>query len=77
MHTSLKSAYRDIIYFILSIIKYYLFIKVLAIHPLQRDSFHGRILCSMEVMAVLNFEFKSIPHISSSMNHDSEVRTHT
>lgn len=31
----------------------------------------------MEVMAVLNFEFKSIPHISSSMNHDSEVRTHT
>lgn len=31
----------------------------------------------MEVMAVLNFEFKSIPYISSSMNHDSEVRTYT
>lgn len=77
MHTSLKLAYRDIIYFILSIIKYYLFIKVLAIHLLQWDSFHGRILCSMEVMAVLNFEFKSIPYIFSSMNHDSEVRTYT
>lgn len=76
MYTALKSVYKDIIYFILSIIKYYLFIKVLAIHLLQWDSFHRRILRSAEVMAALNFEFESIPHVSSSINHDSKVRTH-
>lgn len=76
MHTALELVYRDIIYFVLSIIKHRLFIKVLAIHPLQQDSFRGRILRSAEVMAALNFKFESIPHVSSSVNHDSEVRTH-
>lgn len=76
MYTAFELAYRDIIYFVLSIIEYCLFIKVLAIHPLQWDSFCGRILRSAEVMAVLNFEFESVPHVSSSVNHDSEVRTH-
>jgi hypothetical protein len=69
MDTGLEFTDGHVIKFVLSAVKH-LFIKVLAVDPLQWDSFRGRNFRCTEVTAALDLKLEAIPHVASSVDLD-------
>jgi hypothetical protein len=74
VRTGFETADRFMNDYALSIVEHRLFIKVLGIDPLQWDSLTGMVASGLEVMAALDLELESIPHIASRVNYNAGVR---
>src|SRR5258708_21821927 len=71
--TGLKTADRFMVDFALSIVEHRFLVKVLGIDPLQWDPL-GEVAGGVEVMAALDLELESIPHITSRVDQNADLR---
>src|SRR5258708_38630060 len=71
--TGLKTADRFMVDFALSIVEHRFLVKVLGIDPLQWDPL-GEVAGGVEVMAALDLELESVPHITSRVDQNADLR---
>lgn len=70
----LKIADRFMVDLAYSIVQHRFLVKVLGIDPLQRDPLGGNVAGSVQVMAALDLELESAPHITSRVDLNADVR---